>query len=257
MNRTFGLSQDLPPWAAALSLLVALVGLGLLLLELRRSGAEGRRWIAVSGVLASALALGALLRPVSVMARGTRVGAKVVVLVDRSRSMLLPGLEGSREESARKALDALQQGAKDARLTVLGFGDRVEPFRKEDGGKPAALRSDLMGALRRVMGQAEEMPQALVVVSDGRLDAPGVEGVKEALRGVVAGQRIPIHAVSVAERAPRDASVRRVRTAGDHRIAMAFGVLGAVPGNAIVIDDPSCVAVSWPSFWDALDACRR
>ena len=49
----------------------------------------------------------------------------------------------------------------------------------------------------------------------------------------------------------------RVRTAGDHRIAMAFGVLGAVPGNAIVIDDPSCVAVSWPSFWDALDACRR
>ena len=48
-----------------------------------------------------------------------------------------------------------------------------------------------------------------------------------------------------------------VRTAGDHRIAMAFGVLGAVPGNAIVVDDPSCVAVSWPSFWDALDACHR
>ena len=48
-----------------------------------------------------------------------------------------------------------------------------------------------------------------------------------------------------------------VRTAGDHRVAMAFGVLGAVPGNAIVVDDPSCVAVSWPSFWDALDAARR
>lgn len=48
-----------------------------------------------------------------------------------------------------------------------------------------------------------------------------------------------------------------VRTAGDHRIAMAFGVLGAVAGNAIVVDDPSCVAVSWPSFWDALDAARR
>ena len=53
---------------------------------------------------------------------------------------------------------------------------------------------------------------------------------------------------------PRHGSVR---TAGDHRIAMAFGVLGAVPGNAIVVDDPSCVAVSWPSFWDALDAARR
>ena len=40
-----------------------------------------------------------------------------------------------------------------------------------------------------------------------------------------------------------------VRTHGDHRIAMAFGVLAAVPGNAIVIDDPACVAVSYPGFW--------
>ncbi|MGA0920719.1 MAG: 3-phosphoshikimate 1-carboxyvinyltransferase [Gemmatimonadaceae bacterium] len=43
-----------------------------------------------------------------------------------------------------------------------------------------------------------------------------------------------------------------VRTHGDHRIAMAFGVLGALTGNAITLDDPSCVAVSWPTFWDTL-----
>jgi 3-phosphoshikimate 1-carboxyvinyltransferase len=43
-----------------------------------------------------------------------------------------------------------------------------------------------------------------------------------------------------------------VRTHGDHRIAMAFGVLGALKGNAITLDDPSCVAVSWPTFWDVL-----
>ncbi len=43
-----------------------------------------------------------------------------------------------------------------------------------------------------------------------------------------------------------------VRTQGDHRIAMAFGILGALPGNAITIDDPSCVRVSWPTFWDVL-----
>jgi 3-phosphoshikimate 1-carboxyvinyltransferase len=40
-----------------------------------------------------------------------------------------------------------------------------------------------------------------------------------------------------------------VVTHGDHRIAMAFGVLGAVPGNAITIDDPACVDVSYPGFW--------
>ncbi len=44
----------------------------------------------------------------------------------------------------------------------------------------------------------------------------------------------------------------RVRTRGDHRIAMAFGVLAALPGNLIEIDDPACVAVSYPAFWDDL-----
>ena len=40
-----------------------------------------------------------------------------------------------------------------------------------------------------------------------------------------------------------------VVTHGDHRLAMAFGVLGALPGNQITIDDPGCVAVSYPTFW--------
>jgi 3-phosphoshikimate 1-carboxyvinyltransferase len=43
-----------------------------------------------------------------------------------------------------------------------------------------------------------------------------------------------------------------VRTHGDHRIAMAFGVLAALDGSAIVIDDPGCVAVSYPGFWEDL-----
>ena len=44
----------------------------------------------------------------------------------------------------------------------------------------------------------------------------------------------------------------RIATKGDHRIAMAFGVLGALPGSEITIDDPHCVAVSYPGFWDEL-----
>jgi 3-phosphoshikimate 1-carboxyvinyltransferase len=40
-----------------------------------------------------------------------------------------------------------------------------------------------------------------------------------------------------------------VVTHADHRIAMAFGVLGALPGNEIEIDDRACVAVSFPEFW--------
>jgi len=41
----------------------------------------------------------------------------------------------------------------------------------------------------------------------------------------------------------------RVVTHGDHRLAMAFGILGAVRGNDIEVDDPDCVSVSYPQFW--------
>ncbi len=44
----------------------------------------------------------------------------------------------------------------------------------------------------------------------------------------------------------------RVVTYGDHRLAMAFGVLGALPGNRITIDHPDCVSVSYPQFWSEL-----
>lgn len=43
-----------------------------------------------------------------------------------------------------------------------------------------------------------------------------------------------------------------VRTAGDHRIAMAFAVANLLTEDEIHIDDPQCVAVSFPSFWDLL-----
>jgi 3-phosphoshikimate 1-carboxyvinyltransferase len=49
----------------------------------------------------------------------------------------------------------------------------------------------------------------------------------------------------------------RVRTHGDHRIAMAFGVLGALDGNAVDIDDRDCVKVSYPDFWSDLARVSR
>jgi 3-phosphoshikimate 1-carboxyvinyltransferase len=45
----------------------------------------------------------------------------------------------------------------------------------------------------------------------------------------------------------------RVEALGDHRVAMAFGILAALPGNAVTVDDRDCVAVSYPGFWADLD----
>lgn len=47
-----------------------------------------------------------------------------------------------------------------------------------------------------------------------------------------------------------------VTTRGDHRIAMAFGVLAALPGNKIEIDDRDCVGISYPGFWDDMKLVR-
>ena len=52
------------------------------------------------------------------------------------------------------------------------------------------------------------------------------------------------------ERPPRG----NVRTAADHRLAMAFAVLGSVTGSRISIDDLACAAVSFPDFPETLRA---
>jgi len=49
----------------------------------------------------------------------------------------------------------------------------------------------------------------------------------------------------------------RVRTAGDHRLAMAFAVLGTVPGARVAVDDMACAAVSFPDFPATLRSIRK
>jgi 3-phosphoshikimate 1-carboxyvinyltransferase len=49
----------------------------------------------------------------------------------------------------------------------------------------------------------------------------------------------------------------RVRTAADHRLAMAFAVLRTLPKAEIKIDDMACAAVSFPGFPETLRKIRR
>ena len=44
----------------------------------------------------------------------------------------------------------------------------------------------------------------------------------------------------------------KLGTHHDHRLAMAFGVLGSVV-DGIVVEDPDVVSKSWPDYWDMLD----
>ncbi|HEX2249020.1 MAG TPA: 3-phosphoshikimate 1-carboxyvinyltransferase [Gemmatimonadales bacterium] len=47
-----------------------------------------------------------------------------------------------------------------------------------------------------------------------------------------------------------------IRTAADHRLAMAFAVLGTLRGAKVVIDDLECSAVSFPRFVETLQSIQ-
>ena len=44
-----------------------------------------------------------------------------------------------------------------------------------------------------------------------------------------------------------------VRSSGDHRIAMAFAVAGLLSESGVRIEDPDCVGISFPGFFDLLE----
>lgn len=219
MQRTWALSGDLGHFQVVVAFVLAALSAVLLLVEIARGGRERRQRfaIAVSGVLAVAALLAAVLRPVAILSRGSLVGPRVVVLVDGSRSMDLPGAVGTRREVAAKAVAELAKRASDVRLSVLEFGDGAPTPVRAPGAADAArplARSDLAAALEAVARSADERPAALVVVSDGRLDRPGAAGVAAAVRAALGPLTIPVHAVEAARSDPVDASLRAVHAAG-------------------------------------------
>jgi len=79
--------------------------------------------------------------------------------------------------------------------------------------------------------------------------------IAENLRSV--GSRSEISGDDLYVEGGRAAPRGRVRTAADHRLAMAFAVLGTVPGARVSIDDLTSAAVSFPNFPETLRGIRR
>jgi 3-phosphoshikimate 1-carboxyvinyltransferase len=50
---------------------------------------------------------------------------------------------------------------------------------------------------------------------------------------------------------PEEPQIAVINSRNDHRIAMAFGTLGAAVGD-IIIEDAGCVSKTYPDFWNAL-----
>ena len=222
----FAPTSDLPSWAVVLAAALALASLVLLLVEMRRRE-RGGALIVVTGLVAVGALLLAVLRPVKIAARESVVGARVVVLADASRSMALPGDNGAPRVAKRdEAIATLQRSARDSRLLVLGFGDGApRPLQANDAAaapgrstSPApdarAQRSDLATAIGAIASSPDERPAAIVVISDGRLDAPPEGASEDSLRSFGDALHVPVHTIATSRTAPADASVRRVAAAG-------------------------------------------
>jgi uncharacterized membrane protein len=218
MTSHLGPSADLPAWAVWLACCLAMANLALLVVEMRR-GKHGGAATAVTGLLAISMLLAAVVRPARVSARETRVGARVLVLADTSRSMSLVGDDGRTRRAVRDdVVDSLRSRGRDARLAVLGFGDgapvAMTERSKDTDATARASHSDLGAAIRALASSPEERPAAVVVVSDGRLDDPPEDASESALKALGDTLHVPIDTIATTRNAPADASVRRVSAAG-------------------------------------------
>jgi 3-phosphoshikimate 1-carboxyvinyltransferase len=128
--------------------------------------------------------------------------------------------------------------------------------------RPARLRATEIGA-GEIPGLIDEIPLLAVLASHAAgtttFRQVGELRVKESDRlGLMAANLRAVGAqaavvgedlvVEGSDRPPRG----KVQTAADHRLAMAFAVLGTLPGSRISIDDLACAAVSFPGFPEML-----
>ncbi len=158
-------------------------------------------------------------------------------------------------------------------LERMGAAPRIDAPGEEFGEPvgdlvvaPASLRATTVGA-GEIPGLIDEIPLLAVLASRATGNTVfkdvGELRVKESDRlGLMAANLRAVGAlaevqgddlhVSGSDRPPAG----RIRTEGDHRLAMAFAVLGTVPGARIAIDDMRCADVSFPRFRETLVGIR-
>ncbi|MGM0669170.1 MAG: 3-phosphoshikimate 1-carboxyvinyltransferase [Gemmatimonadota bacterium] len=159
-------------------------------------------------------------------------------------------------------------------LERMGARIPVEALRGQEQGEPlgdlVVEPAELAGTRvegREIPGLIDEIPVLAVAASRARgrtvISGAAELRVKETDRIRALVENFRALGVEVEERedgleiqgsgAPLEG---RVESFGDHRIAMAFGVLGALPGNRIQVLGREVVGVSFPGFWNLLEKVK-
>ena len=191
---------------------------------------------------------------------------------DPSSAAFFAALAAMAADGAVRLPDVLASPTRDAFIRivqVMGADVAIVPGAPTDIGEstvtytvaPRELRGVTVG-IDDVPGMIDELPLLACVAAcaegDTQITGAAELRVKESdriartvsnLRAVgVSADELP-DGMRITGHRGRGRVRGRVITGGDHRIAMAFAVLGAATGGEIVLDDPACVAVSYPAFW--------
>lgn len=170
-------------------------------------------------------------------------------------------------------LNPTRTGALDV-LRRMGAEVTTEPA-ADSAGEPVGDVVAAPGELVGTVAATEEIPTlldeipvlaAVAVRAEGetRFEGVGELRVKETDRVAALARNLQALGVDVDE-GPDWLAVRgtdralsgEVDAFGDHRIAMAFGVLGALPGSEIRIRGTDVVGISYPGFWAELERVKR
>ena len=170
------------------------------------------------------------------------------------------------------SLNPTRIGALDV-LARMGADVRVERG-PDAGGEPLGSVLVAPSSLVGTVVEAGEVPSlldevpllaALAAVADGVTRFEGVAELRVKESDRVAALATNLRGLGIeVEEEPDVLTVRgapgpltgTVHSFDDHRIAMAFGVLAALPGNDITIEGREAVSISFPSFWTELQRVK-
>jgi 3-phosphoshikimate 1-carboxyvinyltransferase len=159
-------------------------------------------------------------------------------------------------------------------LERMGAAAEVEN-RAEAGGEPLGdliLRSaDLEGTridAEEIPSLVDELPILAVAAARARgiteirgagelrvKECDRIAAVAEGLRTL--GAEVEEHPDGWTIQGPCVFRGGRIRTFGDHRIAMAFAVAGLASSEPVELDDEACAVISYPRFFSALEELTR
>lgn len=156
-------------------------------------------------------------------------------------------------------------------LRRMGASVRVAAVRESCGEpvgtitvEPSRLRATEVGGAE-IPGLIDEVPIVAVLAAraegETRITGAGELRVKESDRLAALAENLRAVGVDVEElpdglviAGTDEPLAGRVRSFGDHRIAMAFGALAGPAGQRIDIDDPDVARISYPGYWNVVSA---